>query len=75
MKRFKKLRLINWHSFYNETIEAKTVNVITGENGTGKSTILDAIYYVLSGGDSKFNRAANTLGTGRTVENYLKARI
>lgn len=75
MKTFKKLRLINWHSFYNETIEAKTVNVITGENGTGKSTILDAIYYVLSGGDSKFNRAANTLGTGRTVENYLKARI
>lgn len=75
MKRFKKVKLINWHSFYNNTLTWENINVITGENGTGKSTILDAIYYVLSGGDSKFNRAANTLGTGRNVENYLKARI
>ena len=75
MKTIKKLKLINWHSFDNEEFEFSTVNVITGENGTGKSTILDAVHYLQSGGTCKFNSAANSLSSGRTVENYLKARI
>lgn len=75
MKKIKKLRLINWHFFEDQTIDFSDINVITGENGTGKSTILDAIHYLQSGGTCKFNMAANTLSHGRTVENYLKARI
>ncbi len=74
MKRITKLRLINWHFFENEEIPFGLVNVITGENGSGKSTILDAIHYLQSGGTCKFNQAANTLSSGRTVANYLKAR-
>lgn len=75
MKKIKKLRLINWHFFEDQEIHFSDINVITGENGTGKSTILDAIHYLQSGGTCKFNMAANTLSHGRTVENYLKARI
>ncbi|MDD2492628.1 MAG: SbcC/MukB-like Walker B domain-containing protein [Bacilli bacterium] len=75
MKKIKKLRLINWHFFEDQEINCSDINVITGENGTGKSTILDAIHYLQSGGTCKFNMAANTLSHGRTVENYLKARI
>ena len=75
MKKIKKLRLINWHFFEDQEIDFSDINVITGENGTGKSTILDAIHYLQSGGTCKFNMAANTLSHGRTVENYLKARI
>lgn len=75
MKQIKKLKLINWHFFDNQEINFSDINVITGENGTGKSTILDAIHYLQSGGTCKFNTAANTLSHGRTVENYLKARI
>ncbi|MDY2913203.1 MAG: SbcC/MukB-like Walker B domain-containing protein [Candidatus Enteromonas sp.] len=75
MKKIKKLRLINWHFFDDQEINFSDINVITGENGTGKSTILDAIHYLQSGGSCKFNYAANSLSSGRTVENYLKARI
>lgn len=75
MRKIKKLRLINWHFFDDQEINFADINVITGENGTGKSTILDAIHYLQSGGSCKFNYAANNLSSGRTVENYLKARI
>lgn len=75
MKKIKKLRLINWHFFDDQEINFSDINVITGENGTGKSTILDAIHYLQSGGSCKFNYAANNLSSGRTVENYLRARI
>lgn len=75
MKKIKKLRLINWHFFDNQEINFSDINVITGENGTGKSTILDAIHYLQSGGTCEFNSAAKTLHSSRTVENYLKARI
>ena len=75
MKKIKKLRLINWHFFDDQEINFSDINVITGENGTGKSTILDAIHYLQSGGSCKFNYAANSLSSSRTVENYLKARI
>ncbi|MDY2727572.1 MAG: ATP-binding protein, partial [Candidatus Onthovivens sp.] len=75
MKKIKKLKLINWHTFNNEEISFSDINVITGENGTGKSTILDAIHYLQSGGTCKFNTAANTISSGRTVENYLRARV
>lgn len=75
MRIVKKLKLINWHFFNNQEFEFSSINVITGENGTGKSTILDAIHYLQSGGNCKFNRAANSHASGRSVENYLRARI
>jgi uncharacterized protein YPO0396 len=43
----------------DSTIEFKGNAMITGDNGAGKSTILDAIQFVLCGGKTKFNQAAH----------------
>lgn len=73
MKTLTKIKLINWHGFYNETININGGVLITGENGTGKSTLLDAIYFVLTGGEENFNSAANTYNS-RTVETYMRGK-
>ena len=70
-----KIKLINWHIFSNNTIELDGNTLITGENASGKSTLMDAIYFVLSGGDDKhFNKAANELGK-RDLESYLRGKL
>ena len=74
MKLLKKIKLINWHYFINETIPIEGNTLITGENGAGKSTILDAIQYVLSPGKQKFNFAANDR-TKRTVNAYVRGKL
>lgn len=74
MKLIRKMRLINWHFFDDQVIDFDNINVISGENGSGKSTILDALNYFISGGTCKFNMAANALSSGRTIETYLKAK-
>ena len=47
MKKLVKIRLINWHYLSNETIEINGNTLLTGPNASGKSTIMDAITYVL----------------------------
>ena len=49
MKVLKRLRLINWHYFSNTTTDLKQITLLTGPNGTGKSTIIDALQIVLIG--------------------------
>lgn len=74
MKTLTKIKLINWHGFYDDTIVVKGSVLITGENGSGKSTLIDAIYFLLSGGDgSHFNAAANG-DTNRTLETYMRGK-
>ncbi len=69
-----KIKLINWHLFTNETIILKGNTLLSGENGTGKSTLVDALYYLLSGGDDKhFNHAANQ-NAKRTLETYMRCK-
>lgn len=74
-----KVKLINWHAFENETLEFTGNLIITGSNASGKSTLMDAIYYVLSGGDTKnFNNAANNgdnHNSKRTLETYIRHKI
>lgn len=74
MKKLTDIRLINWHGFYDESIPVDGSVLVAGDNGSGKSSLIDAIYYLLSGGDqSKFNAAANEK-TDRTVETYMRGR-
>jgi uncharacterized protein YPO0396 len=68
-----KIKLINWHIFDNHTIEINKNTLITGENGHGKSTLLDAVNFVLSGASGKFNQAANA-NTKRTIESYIRGK-
>ena len=51
------LQLINWSRFTNVKMKLEGSTLITGNNGTGKSTVLDAITYLLTGNTS-FNIAA-----------------
>ena len=68
------MKIINWHLFSKETIEIKNNVVITGENGTGKSTLLDALQYVLNCRESQFNSAANDSGK-RNIEGYMRGKL
>lgn len=74
MKRLVKMRLINWHRFQDETIPFSISTVITGANGAGKSTILDALQYVLTRDTKHFNKAAHEKGK-RTLNSYIRCKI
>lgn len=70
-----RIKLINWHIFTDVTIDVSGNTLITGENACGKSTLIDAIYYVLSGGDDRcFNNAANAEAQ-RTLEAYICGKL
>ena len=70
-----RIRLINWHKFWDNTITLKNNTLFSGENGSGKTTILDAIFFVISGGESRmFNKAANE-NSNRTVETYMRCKL
>lgn len=74
MKKLTKIRLINWHYLSNETINVKNNVLLTGPNASGKSTILDAITYVITAGDTQFNIAANEKGK-RDLRGYVKCKL
>ena len=74
MKKLKKILLINWLYFSKELIEVSDVNFLTGKNGAGKSTVIDALQIVLLGETNarNFNQAANEKSQ-RTLDGYLRA--
>lgn len=74
MKKLTKIKLINWHIFNNETLPVKNDVLIFGENGTGKSTLIDGITYVITGGNTTFNTAAN-INAKRTLEGYVRGKL
>ncbi len=77
MKNIEKLRLINWHYFANTTSDVKNITFLTGSNGTGKSTIIDALQIIILGTTrpDNFNKAANEKGrSGRSLLSYLRGQ-
>ncbi|MBO5542432.1 MAG: AAA family ATPase, partial [Acholeplasmatales bacterium] len=74
MKKLVKIRLINWHYLANETILINGNTLLTGPNASGKSTIMDAITYILTAGDTNFNLAANEKGK-RDLRGYVKCKL
>ncbi|XFA99446.1 ATP-binding protein [Candidatus Izemoplasma sp. B36] len=74
MKKLTKIRLINWHYFANETINVKNNTLITGQNATGKSTIIDAVAFIITAGDQIFNLAANEKSK-RDLRGYVKCKL
>lgn len=74
MKKLTKILLIKWLYFEKELIEVKDINFLTGKNGAGKSTIIDALQIVLLGETNarNFNKAANDSSL-RTLDSYLRA--
>ncbi len=74
MKKLTKIRLINWHYLSNETINIEGNVLLTGQNAAGKSTILDALSYVITAGEKKFNQAANEKSK-RDLKGYVKCKL
>ncbi|OTP10197.1 hypothetical protein A5844_001895 [Enterococcus sp. 10A9_DIV0425] len=74
MKKLTKIKLINWHMFKNQTIQIKDNVLMSGDNKSGKSTVLDAIQFILTAGKAKFNMAANERST-RTLEGYVRGKL
>ena len=64
--RFTRLELLHWDIQANQVLVLQPgVNLLTGENGSGKTSILDAIKVVLGG---------TKIGGDRSVEDYLVAQ-
>jgi uncharacterized protein YPO0396 len=76
MKHLKKMLLTNWHYFNHEVITFDRINFLTGQNASGKSTLIDAIQILLLGEtrSSIFNKAANEKSE-RTLQGYLKGEL
>ena len=68
-----KLKLVNWHYFSNETINLKNTNLFSGDNGAGKSTILDAIQLILTTNSRKFNLAVGA-ESKRSLKTYVRGK-
>ena len=76
MKKLTKIKLINWHYFENETINVDGSFLLSGENASGKSTILDAIQLVLTTSTKSFN-LATTVGEKRSkrdLKGYVRCK-
>lgn len=76
--RIRRIRMINFHNFTNDTITVKNGGhlFLLGDNGSGKTTVLDAVHYVLTAGQSmEFNSAARVAGSrkdsGRRVQGIV----
>ncbi|MBW2659902.1 MAG: hypothetical protein JRC87_10000 [Deltaproteobacteria bacterium] len=71
------IRMINFHNFTDETIYIEDGGhlFLLGDNGCGKTTILDAVHYVLTAGQSmEWNSAARMSGSkrdGRRVQGII----
>ena len=68
-KNLEMILLVNWSRFSAETVRIKDSVLFAGANGTGKSTILDAILYAITG-CKQFNKAADD--KERTVLGYVR---
>lgn len=73
MKKLTRVKLINWHRFWDETIDFGDSTLISGENGAGKSTLLDAIQFVITCSTNHFNKAAHENGK-RKLTGYIRCK-
>ncbi len=69
----KKVRLINWYAFCNDTMPIGAFTLIAGRNGNGKSVILDAIKYAAYG-DTVFNKSTESK-SARTLSSYTRGLL
>lgn len=75
MIRLRAIRLVNWYHFTDETLRLQGNLLLLGDNGSGKSTVLDAVQWALVADQSqvRFNKAANEQSR-RNLHGYVRWR-
>ncbi|KEZ77830.1 SbcC/MukB-like Walker B domain-containing protein [Salinisphaera hydrothermalis] len=75
MKRLSRINLVQFHVYEKEQIEIAGNTAILGDNGSGKSTILDAIQLVMTGGHGNYRsfnaQSSSSSASKRTIRSYL----
>jgi hypothetical protein len=57
--RIRRIRLIHFHNFVDETLPVRRNLFLVGDNQSGKTTVLDAVHFALTAGvEMEFNAAA-----------------
>ena len=73
-----RIRLVNWHNFDDTVIEIGNRCLLAGDNGSGKSTIIDAIQYIMAANlkMARFNSAADERRSGgRDLMGYVRCKL
>jgi uncharacterized protein YPO0396 len=73
-----RMRLVNWHNFEDDVIEIGNRCLLAGDNGSGKSTVIDAIQYVMAANlrMARFNSAADERRSGgRDLMGYVRCKL
>ena len=65
-----KLYIHNYKSFYDTTIELDKMNIVVGENNSGKSNIIDVLEFIQIAKSKNFYTAISTKGGFDKVLNY-----
>ena len=76
MRRLHEVRLVQWYHFQDEVLPIGASCLLLGDNGSGKTTILDAIQVALVADLSEvlLNRAANEKSR-RALYGYVRWKI
>lgn len=71
------VRLVLWHYFEDVTVKLGNRCLLAGDNGSGKSTIVDAIQYALAADlrKARFNAAAGERKGGRDLAGYVRCKL
>lgn len=78
MKKLTGIRLINWHYLVDQTLDVEGSLYLFGKNESGKSSVLDAIQFVLVGDlrRVRFNASAQEEGrSGRDLAGYCLCKV
>ncbi|MDR1950035.1 MAG: hypothetical protein LBQ38_11650 [Spirochaetaceae bacterium] len=72
-----RIRLVGWHYFEETVITIGNRCLFAGDNGSGKSTIVDAIQYAMAADlrKAKFNAAAGERKSGRDLMGYVRCKL
>ncbi|MEG1906528.1 MAG: SbcC/MukB-like Walker B domain-containing protein [Gordonibacter sp.] len=76
MKTLNKMHLVNWFYYDKEFVDFGLITYLTGENSSGKSTLIDALQVILLGElrPATFNKAASETSK-RTLSGYLRTDL
>jgi uncharacterized protein YPO0396 len=76
MIRLATIRLVNWYHFADETFRLGGSCLFLGDNGSGKSTVLDAVQWALIADQqqARFNKAANEQSR-RSLYGYVRYKL